>query len=197
MRKKVIIIFMLAVLLLGLVGCESGSNYVYNIQMIDPEPDGEPLTYRDNTLAIKFTPLVISTTPLLPPDLKGIKIRVTNLSDSTIKILWDDMSFIDIDNSVTKIMHQGVKYANRNESMAPTSIPAGTILEDTIVPTDRISWSNISNSWVNAGIVNQYNATQYHQEEIGITLPVEYKGEVKEYIFKFKVTAKKNVSKAP
>lgn len=191
MKKKIIVLSVMLVLVMSvLLGCESASKYVYNIQMVEPEPQSEPLTFSDETLAIKFTPLITATNAFLPPSLKGINVQIRNLSDKSIKVLWDDVSFIDIDNSVQKIMHQGVKYTNRGESMSPTSIPAGTLLEDTIIPTDIVSWSSITNDWVNSGIVNQYNAGQYHQEKIGIMLPIEHNGETKEYLFRFKITAK-------
>ena len=188
--RKILIGIMMIILVVFLAGCENGGKYVYNISMVEPKSTGEPLTYEDDILAIKFTPLVTAVNPFLPPNLKAINFQIRNLSDKSIKILWNDMSFIDIDNTVSKIMHQGIKYTNRGGDMSPTSIPAETLLEDTIIPTDRVSWSNISNDWVNSGIVNQYNAGRYHQEEIGITLPVEHNGEIKEYLFKFRVTAK-------
>jgi hypothetical protein len=190
LKRKILIGIIMIILVVFLAGCESGVKYVYNISMVEPKSTGEPLAYEDDMLAIKFTPLITSDNKYIPPALKAINFQIRNLSDRSIKILWNDMSFIDIDNTVSKIMHYGVKYTKRGESMSPTSIPAGTILEDSITPTDRVSWSSISNDWFNSGIVNEHNAGQYHQEEIGITLPIEYNGEVQEYLFKFKVIVK-------
>src|SRR5262245_37842360 len=68
----------------------------------------------------------------------AIRLNVRNTSDQTIKLIWDEASFIDVDGTLSRVMHIGVKYADRNASQPPSVIPAQQRLADDVFPTNRV-----------------------------------------------------------
>ena len=54
-----------------------------------------------------------------------------------MKIIWDETSFIPYGEG-KKVMHKGVKYADRDAAQVPTSIPSKTSWSDLVVPTDNV-----------------------------------------------------------
>lgn len=61
-----------------------------------------------------------------------------NKSGHTLKINWDDISFVDVNGKAGRVMHSGVKYTDRNNSQPPTSIPNGASIDDILLPTDNV-----------------------------------------------------------
>jgi hypothetical protein len=70
---------------------------------------------------------------------KGIAIRLENKSDKPLLIIWDETNYIHGSNAM-RVMHNGVKYADRNNSQAPTLIPPGAAINDEVTPTDNVSF---------------------------------------------------------
>ena len=61
-----------------------------------------------------------------------------NKSNYTIKINWDDISYVDYDGKVGRVMHSGVKYIDRNSSQPATTIPKDACIKDVLVPTENV-----------------------------------------------------------
>jgi hypothetical protein len=61
-----------------------------------------------------------------------------NKSNYTIKINWDDISYVDYDGKVGRVMHSGVKYIDRNSSQPATTIPKDASIKDVLVPTENV-----------------------------------------------------------
>jgi len=83
----------------------------------------------------------------------AVRIRVQNKTDQSIKVIWDEASFIDVDGTLSRIMHVGVKYADRNSSQPPTVIPAHQRLADDLFPTNRV-WYRQATARLTAGYQN-------------------------------------------
>ena len=67
-----------------------------------------------------------------------IGFELTNKCNETIKIVWDDAAFISIENESGRIFHKGIKYIDRENPQAPTSIYKNTTLSDLIAPTNNV-----------------------------------------------------------
>jgi hypothetical protein len=67
-------------------------------------------------------------------------LSVRNKSEHSIKLVWDEASYIDYDGDLTKVMHEGVKYIDRNSAQSPSVIPAKQRLADVVYPNDRVSY---------------------------------------------------------
>lgn len=71
-------------------------------------------------------------------DMKQFNFTLTNKSGHTLKINWDDVSYVDTKGQVGRVMHSGVKYAERNNSQPATTIPKGASITDILLPTENV-----------------------------------------------------------
>ena len=69
---------------------------------------------------------------------KQFNFTLKNKSGHTLKINWDDISYVDINGQVGRVMHSGVKYADRNSSQPATTVPKGANISDILLPTDNV-----------------------------------------------------------
>ena len=100
---------------------------VLNYEMIEPEKLNS-LFYKDSIMEIDFDIL---------SDQIGFRLR--NETSKPIKVVWDDAT-LGIFNVSHKVMHSGIKYIDRNGSMAASTVLPGTILDDMMIPTDRVHY---------------------------------------------------------
>ena len=141
-----------------------------------------------------------------------INFAFTNKTDHSIKIIWDEAAFIDLDGQSGRVSHEGVKYADRNASQPPSVIPAHGTLTDFVLPTDRVyyregyysQYLSIPSGWEEVGIVlpglrrvpgSDSTAVETFRAEVqkntgkrfGLLLPLEIEGVLNEYTFWFEV----------
>ena len=70
--------------------------------------------------------------------LKQFNFTLKNKSGHTLKINWDDVSYIDVKGQVGRVMHSGVKYVDRDSSQPATTVPKGASISDILLPTDNV-----------------------------------------------------------
>ena len=90
-----------------------------------------------------------------------------NKTEHSIKIVWDEAAFIDIDGQSDRVVHTGVKYADRNASQPPSVIPGQRSLTDFVVPAKSIYYRE--------GYYGTYYSSPGGWEELGIVLPTSDK----------------------
>lgn len=66
---------------------------------------------------------------------KQFNFDLTNKSGHTLKINWDDISYVDYKGQTGRVMHSGVKYNERNNSQPASTVPKGASLSDLLLPT--------------------------------------------------------------
>lgn len=118
-----------------------------------------------------------------------------NISKESYKILWDDMSYIDIDNNGHRIFHKGIKMNDREKSQAPTVVMKKTNLNDIIIPYDYVEYSDYFKRWV-FRYLNPSDKAQVENKDIRVLMPIEIKGNIIEYIFTFRLKDLKIKKKA-
>lgn len=74
--------------------------------------------------------------------LKQFNFTLKNKSGHTLKINWDDVSYVDVKGQVGRVMHSGVKYADRNSSQPATTVPKGACISDILLPTDNVYYAS-------------------------------------------------------
>jgi hypothetical protein len=109
-----------------------------------------------------------------------------NRTDSSMRVLWDDASYVGIDGRTDRIMHQGVKFADRSGSMPATLIIRGALLDDLIAPVSNVYWSETTGRWESRALFGGAN-TPSTGSTIKVLLPIESGGAVYEYLFDFAV----------
>ena len=65
--------------------------------------------------------------------LKKFNFTLKNKSGHTLKINWDDVSYVDVKGQVGRVMHSGVKYIDGNSSQPSTTIPKGASISDILL----------------------------------------------------------------
>jgi len=125
---------------------------------------------------------------------ESVSFVLRNKTENTMKILWDECLFIK--NGVSeKVMHEGIKYTDKNQSMPPSVIPAGLLHTDIIIPTNNVYWSQGYYSQYGS-IPSEWKTKPLFPESTGegttfsIFMPMVVNNQQKEYTFNFEVGKK-------
>lgn len=134
-----------------------------------------PNSFEDDRIRISWEPQATS-----------LAFAMTNKTDSSMRVLWDDASYVGIDGRTDRIMHQGVKFADRSGSMPPTTIIRGAMLDDLIAPVSNTYFSETNAQWESRPLINA-SLPVSPGSTVKVLLPIESDGAVFEYLFDFEV----------
>jgi hypothetical protein len=205
-------------------GCTSARSFYvrYDVPMVNVERpvdvkqrygDVETITLTDSNKYFYADSLIDATFVVLS---SSIDFSLTNKSEHTMKLIWDESGMIEPDNSLTRVMHTGVKYSERNNSMPASIIPRRGKIEDQATPVNRVYYNegyysqsiSIPGGWNTTGIfpsdttITNSSAGSIKAEDaepfflkakknigtkIGLLLPLEIEGVKNEYTFWFQV----------
>lgn len=132
--------------------------------------------------------------------MKQFNFTLKNKSDHTLKINWDDISYVDTKGQTGRVMHSGVKYNERNSSQPSSTIPKGASLTDILLPTDNVSYSSPT-SYTSGGWNESYlipcvykdqqtllaNANDYVGKTMTILMPIMIENVQNDYTFTFTI----------
>ncbi len=123
---------------------------------------------------------------------KEFDFSLTNKSDHTIKINWDDISYVDINGNVGRVMHSGVKYIDRNISQPATSIPKRASITDLLMPTENVYYvSGQYGGWRESPLIPaSYNQGGAEGKTMTILMPIMIENVQNDYTFEFVISAK-------
>ena len=129
--------------------------------------------------------------------LKKFNFELKNKSTHTMKINWDDISYVDINGKTRRVMHAGVKYIERNNSQPATSIPKGASLSDILLPTDNVILSSgLYGGWIESNLIPSYYSTSeamangaesYVGKKMTILMPIMIENVQNDYTFVFDI----------
>lgn len=192
----------LAAAMIALSGCSTTKYYLasnYKLDSIESSAAEAPVlaaasTYSDDLIDIS-----------LDYGEKTIAIVLSNKSNGSLKVLWDDASYIDQFGSAHRVIHTGTKLVDRDKAQVPSVVPKNSKLTDEVIPSDCIEW--VSGTKYTAGGWQSHPISQmfiYETEEaaknasvdfkpVQLLLPIETNSERFEYTFKF-VSDKTNIS---
>lgn len=110
-----------------------------------------------------------------------------NVSDNTLKLVWNEAVFVDVDGSTSKVMHSGIKYYQREGDQPASTIIKGAKLDDIAAPTANVYYSDILKEWSSYSLYRNADKTAQGQT-IKLMLPIQVKDVINEYIFEFGLT---------
>ena len=129
------------------------------------------------------------------PQKNQFSFNLTNKSDHSIKIIWDEAVYVDETGSSKKVFHSGVKYTDRTNSQPPTTIVKGANLDDLVMPTDNAYFvSGQYGGWQEKPLFINYSSTPeglnaikltYIGKTVKVLLPIKIEETVNEYLFTF------------
>ncbi|SHL73221.1 hypothetical protein SAMN04488494_0593 [Xylanibacter ruminicola] len=108
-----------------------------------------------------------------------------NVSDNSIKVVWNEAVFVDYDGTTSKVMHVGTKYSQREADQPASTIIKGAKIEDLAAPNCNVRYSDILKEWVTDSMYPSKPALEPGQ--LRLMLPIQIKDVVNEYIFVFDV----------
>jgi hypothetical protein len=92
-------------------------------------------TYSPSGLERPFTRDLMVGTPAL-----GLQAR--NKTQDVIEIDWNRTVLVDPNGQTQRVIHQGVKIADRASATAPSIIPPGAMLKDSVIPSEGIRFES-------------------------------------------------------
>lgn len=129
--------------------------------------------------------------------MKQFNFTLKNKSGHTLKINWDDISFVDINGQVGRVMHSGVKYTERNNSQPASTIPKGANISDLLLPTDNVYYiSGQYGGWRERYLIpcvyktpESFNAeaSSYVGKTMTIMMPIMIENIQNDYTFTFNI----------
>ena len=142
--KKLLHSFLFVELIFAFTSCVYVANYTVSLDKVErpadtKEPFGDTRIYdfkEDGITRYRFEDDYISISWYV--DETSFHFSLTNKSGKTLKINWDDVSYVDMEGQAGRVMHSGVKYTERNNSQPSTTIPKGATLSDRLIPTQNV-----------------------------------------------------------
>lgn len=121
-----------------------------------------------------------------------ISFNLANNSDGTVKIHWDNGAYIDENGNSLRILHSGVKVADKEKAQVPSVIAKGSQFSDDIFVADYVKI--VDGQLVFEPLLG-YNSFKTDAEAkanlskvgsvVKLLLPIEVKGTNRDYIFSF------------
>lgn len=108
-----------------------------------------------------------------------------NVSDNSIKIIWNEAVFVNYDGSSSKVIHAGTRYSQREGDQQATTIIKGSKIEDIAVPNCYIRYSETLKEWVKNSMYP--SAPDIKPGQLRLMLPIQIKDVINEYVFIFDV----------
>lgn len=143
--------------------------------------DRDGLSFENDSLRIEFT-----------PSKEGVGFRLKNKTDESVQILWDRVSYVDVEGSSHSVIKGGTQYSERNKSIKPTSIAPNSFVEDIIFPSDYIKYNSYSGEYTKKKVFpDGQKSERYEGEEFSVYMPISFGGKRESLNFTFKI---KNVS---
>ena len=212
--KLVCSCFVASVFIMIALGCASQKTFTYDICLTSVEAPADAKEQFGETKVISFTDQASSLTKYSYEDdfiaitwyvnSEQFNFTLKNKTQHTIKINWDDISYVNYNGYTQRMMHAGVKYIDRNASQPSTMIPKGATISDLLQPTDNVYWIDAtrynSGRWAATPLIpNTYNnevtpasvASQYIGKTMTILMPIYIENVQNDYMFNFCINAYK------
>lgn len=118
-------------------------------------------------------------------NLTNLDFVLKNTSNESLKIFWDEMSYIDISNNGHRVFHKGISPNKKEKSQIPTVIMKGTNLVDGITPVDYVSYHTGLERWLFYYLHTPKGPI--HGREVKVLMVLRVNKSIVEYIFTFKI----------
>ena len=145
---KKVNLFLLAFTAFMLTSCGAFKNYIasYSVGLSSVESPADAKQQFGETKVVTFNEEGVSKyryeddyiNIVWYVGLKQFNFTLNNKSGHSLKINWDDISFVDTEGQVGRVMHSGVKYTERNNSQPATTVPKGASISDILLPTENV-----------------------------------------------------------
>ncbi|HSB33939.1 MAG TPA: hypothetical protein VLG39_05760 [Nitrospirota bacterium] len=139
----------------------------------------EMLQFRDATIAVSFT-----------VDGRSIQMRLTNLLDKNLKLLWEQAQYTDVNKQTSRLMHSGVRFQDRNNPIPEQIVPPRASIQEGVIPINRIVFSQEKKAYETKALlpVESEAGAQLKGKTINLFIPIEVDRAIIPYNFKIEIT---------
>lgn len=153
----------------------------YTFKMLKPK-ESDDLVFEDDALRIVFT-----------LERHRFQFSLLNKTDGPMKLDWNQISYVDPNSGSHKVMHQGVRYIERDKALPPTVIPPSAKVDDVILPTDLVHHWQYGNTsgWKENPLFpkpEKKEARALIGKTFSAFMPIEINSTTKNYNFVFQIT---------
>lgn len=106
-----------------------------------------------------------------------------NKTDSTLKIVWDSIVYVNANGLRQRVIHSGINFFNKLDPQQPALVAKESSLSESILPADNINYDNVFKEWRKDNLIT----TADSGKSIQILFPVEINGSVHHYTFRFTI----------
>jgi len=110
---------------------------------------------------------------------------VENISQSPIRLDWNECAYIDPAGHSRRIIHSGIRLVDREAPMAATIIPPHAVHSTSITPSDTIQYSAGLHRWEIGELLP--DGYKYLGKALGVFLPLQVNGVKRDYSFSIKI----------
>jgi hypothetical protein len=202
-QTKHTLTFMLSIFLaMSFSGCYTamlGTTYKYDYAMIKKVTSSPKV---DTLKSMSFDDDKITSNFIIGD--KQINFTLKNKTNDVMKIIWDEASIVQF-GTTHKVMHNGVKYIDRNSSQPPSVVPPQASINDLVLPADNVyyrdgyysTYSSRPGGWEEHDLFpkNDLNKPAIKEtimnlkgQAFSIYLPIQYQGKTLDYTFNFTIT---------
>lgn len=209
--KVVCSCFVVSMFIMIALGCASQKTISYDVCLSTVEAPADAKEQFGETKVVSFTDQESSLTKYSYEDdfiaitwyvdSKQFNFTMKNKTQHTIKINWDDISYVDYNGQTGRVMHAGVKYTDKNASQPSSMIPKGATISDILLPTENVYFaSGQYGGWREKALIpNTYSnnvtpatiAAKYVGKTMTILMPIYIENVQNDYIFNFNINAYK------
>ena len=118
-------------------------------------------------------------------DSKKFNFVLENKTPYTIAFPWERAIFVDMLGYTSKVMHNGVKYSEKESSLPASTIIRGAKLKDVAIPIENINYSESLNEWTIGSMYPQKPTDEMYQ--VQLMLPIQIRDIINDYIFTFDI----------
>ena len=119
-----------------------------------------------------------------------LNFTLTNKSSHSLKINWDDISYVNIFGKASRVMHSGVKYAEKNNPQPATTIPKNASISDLLLPIDNVYYvTGQYGGWQEKKLIpttGKYDSA-YIGSHLVVMMPIVIENVQNDYTFTFTV----------
>jgi hypothetical protein len=115
---------------------------------------------------------------------RGIVFTISNNSDSDVRLLWDEASFVDPFSQSHRIIHSSTRPVNATATQVPTVVAAHSNVSDEAIPADYVEWRD--SSWIKRRMLSN-GASRPVGATVRVTMPIADDDGTVDYAFTYTV----------
>lgn len=124
---------------------------------------------------------------------KQFNFDLRNKGKYSIKLPWDDMSFVDLSHRSNRIIHSGIRYAQKFNEQPSSVIPRNSTLSDILMPADNVVL--VGSTWNEMDLFPRISCPEEWEDrknefigkKVSILFPIIIQDVVNEYLFEFEI----------